>query len=85
MRSTWPTSIRCPCPSDRVIVSTASVDISVDDGRRTDATGPASFMRVVLRVDVLVGALVDVRITSGVAAAGLGAAGMITSRADAIS
>ena len=53
----------------------------MDDGRRTDATGPTSFMRVVVRVDVLV----DVRITSGVAAAGLGAAGMITSRADAIS
>ena len=77
MRRTWPTSIRCPCPSDRVIVSTSSVELSVDDGRRTDVTEPASFMRVVVRVDV--------RITSGVAAAGLGAAGMITSRADAIS
>ena len=85
MRRTWPTSIRCPCPKDRVIVSIASVDVIVDDGRRTDAAAPTSFMRVVIRVDVLAGALVDVRITSGVAAAGLGAAGMITSRADAIS
>ena len=81
MRSTWPTSIRCPCPRDRVIVSTSSVELSVDDGRRTDAAAPAPLMRVAVRVDVLV----DVRITSGVAAAGVGTAGMITSRADAIS